>query len=99
MQSVVIVSSLVPNVRMQFQRKHSSLSVKHSFVQATFQTTSISLSGHQLEIQLHRKIKNIVILQYQQLNFEYLSGCACIPTVKKHAFISEGVLIFECFVQ
>ena len=28
-----------------------------------------------------------------------ISGCACIPTVKKHALISEGVLIFECFVQ
>ena len=32
------------------------------------------------------------------VNIEYLSGCACIPTVKKHALISEGVLIFECFV-
>ena len=29
----------------------------------------------------------------------YVIGCACIPTVKKHALISEGVLIFECFVQ
>ena len=28
-----------------------------------------------------------------------VSGCACIPTVKKHALISEGVLIFQCFVQ
>ena len=27
-----------------------------------------------------------------------ISGCACIPTVKKHTLISEGVLIFECFV-
>ena len=27
-----------------------------------------------------------------------VSICACIPTVKKHALISEGVLIFECFV-
>ena len=26
----------------------------------------------------------------------YVIGCACIPTVKKHALISEGVLIFEC---
>ena len=30
---------------------------------------------------------------------ECIYGCACIPTVKKHALISEGVLIFECFVQ
>ena len=28
-----------------------------------------------------------------------VSGCACIPTVKKHALISEGVLIFGCFVK
>ena len=28
-----------------------------------------------------------------------INGCACIPTVKKHLLISEGVLIFECFVQ
>ena len=68
MQSVVIVSSLVPNVRMQFQRKHSSLSVKHSFVQATIQTTSISLSGHQLEIQLHKEKKNSNIDNYEILN-------------------------------
>ena len=32
-------------------------------------------------------------------NFVKISGCACIHTVKKHALISEGVLIFECFVQ
>ena len=31
--------------------------------------------------------------------YAFISVCACIPTVKKHALISEGVLIFECFVQ
>ena len=32
------------------------------------------------------------------VKFLNISVCACIPTVKKHALISEGVLIFECFV-
>ena len=29
---------------------------------------------------------------------QHYSGCACIPIVNKHELISEGVLIFECFV-
>ena len=41
----------------------------------------------------------IFICLYVYLTISNISGCACIPTVKKHALISEGVLIFECFVQ
>ena len=43
-----------------------------------------------------------ILLEYSFKFFCYLilniSVCACIPTVKKHVLISEGVLIFECFV-
>ena len=41
---------------------------------------------------------HIVTYCYMYCIIFNISGCACIPTVKKHALISEGVLIFECFV-
>ena len=47
-------------------------------------------------IVVHVYIYLLVCIPYNLYN---ISGCACIPTVKKHALISEGVLIFECFVQ
>ena len=57
---------------------------------------SFSAISNAFSLNIYDNNNNYFIINSKISN---ISGHACIPTVKKHALVSEGVLIFECPVQ